>query len=83
VSNIYDMYRQSLVRGKDGKAHRMSLNRKSAPGVGQFSDVTKFMTMDRLLYVRMRAKKTRYEAQQREFILHNPYRMIRELIVKR
>lgn len=83
MSSFYDLYHQSFVRGKDGKTHSMSLRRKSSLGVGQFSDVTKPMSTDKLAYVRQRSRKVRQEAQQREFILSNPFLMIREWIVKR
>ncbi len=69
-------YQQSQVLGKDGNAHSMSLNRKSAPGIGQFSDVTKPMPVKNLTYVRDRAEHVRREAQQREWILSTPWAAI-------
>jgi hypothetical protein len=69
-------YQQSHVLGKDGNAHNMSLNRKSASGVGQFSDVTKPMPVEKLVFVRNRAEHVRREAQQREWILSTPWAAI-------
>jgi hypothetical protein len=57
------------VLGKDNHGHKMTLRRKSGSGVGNFKDVTKPMTADRLRYIRERARRTVSESIQRQWIL--------------
>ena len=57
------------VLGNDKQSHLMTLRRKAGPGVGNFGDVTKPMTAERLRYIRERARHTMREAIQRRRIL--------------
>lgn len=69
------------VLGHDGKSHLMTLRRKAGHGVGNFRSVTRKMSADCLGYIRQRAKRTTYEARQRELILNDPFKSIAESVL--
>lgn len=69
-----------LVTGRDGNDHSMTVRRKSGPGIGNFSDITKPMPAEKLTFIRNRAVRTTKEAIQRQWILSNPFAAIRKRI---
>jgi hypothetical protein len=69
------------IMGKDKQAHSMTIQRKSAPGISQFADVTKPMPAEKLAFVRHRAKRTAHEAIQRQVILNLPFIAIHKRII--
>jgi hypothetical protein len=77
-------FNQSILRsilGKDSKPHVIAILRKAAPGVGQFADITKKMSKARLAFIRQRARRTTLEARQREWIIGNPFAIIKKRIL--
>jgi len=75
-----DATRQIL--GKDQQAHTMTVKRKAAPGVSQFANVINSMPAEKLAFIRHRAKRTAYEAIQRQLILNLPFIAIRKRVIE-
>jgi hypothetical protein len=75
-------YQQSWVFGKDNNPHRMSLRRKAGRGVGNFADITRLMPVEKLHFIRERARRVAREALQRVWIVGNPFAAIRARVIK-
>jgi hypothetical protein len=69
------------IMGRDKHGHSMTIARKAGAGVGNFADVTKLMSAEKLRFIRTRAQHAAREAFQRQLILSNPFMAIRKRII--
>ncbi len=79
-----EQFNRSVLRrvvGKDNKAHTMTIQRKAGAGVGNFADITKPMTGDKLVFIRTRANRAAKEAFHRCWIVGNPFAVIRKRVL--